>query len=186
LDDAVEYYEFRKDMYFFKLVSCFSVSLCGCPVIFDQKIEMFMPANCSLKFTGKFTTHKNMVPHALRTLAGKGVIKQSDHIESCCVMLANSTYESVKQFNDGSEIFEFFRHIRNASSHLNTFQFNHKEPSHPTAWRAARIEHQLKGTNNPLHGQRCFGYFLGVADILELLMDVERIIIKQQQQLLKN
>ena len=175
----VEYYEFRKDLYFFNLVSCFSVSLCGCPVIFDQKIDMFLPPNRSIKFTGKFTSQKNMSPHALRSLAAKGYIKQSDHIVSCCIMLANSAYESVKQFNDGSEIFEFFRHIRNASSHLNAFQFNHKEPSHPVIWRNAVMDHHLKGEDNPLFGQQCFGHFVGVADILELLMDVEKIIVKQ-------
>jgi hypothetical protein len=27
------------------LVSCFSASLCGSPVIFDKRIEMFLPLN---------------------------------------------------------------------------------------------------------------------------------------------
>jgi hypothetical protein len=178
MNSGIECIEFRKDLYFFNLVSCFSVSLCGSPVIFDKRIEMFLPPNRSLSFSGRFVPNKFMAPHSLRARAERGDINSSDHIASCCIMLANTAYESVKHFNDGSEIFEFFRHIRNASSHLNTFQFIHKEPVKPARWRKAVIEDDLKGENNPLYGQRCFGNYLGVSDILELLIDVEQIIVK--------
>ena len=176
---SIECIEFRKDLYFFNLVSCFSVSLCGSPVIFDKRIEMFLPPDRSLSFQGRFVPNKLMSPHSLRASAEMGGINSSDHIVSCCIMLANTAYESVKQFNDGSEVFEFFRHIRNASSHLNTFQFIHKEPTNKACWRNAIIDNQRKGENNPLYGQRCFGNFLGVSDILELLIDIEQIIVKQ-------
>lgn len=179
MDSGVECIEFRKDLYFFNLVSCFSVSLCGSPVIFDKRIEMFLPSDRSLNFPGRFVPSKLMSPHSLRASAEGGGISSSEHIVSCCIMLANTAYESVKQFNDGSEIFEFFRHIRNASSHLNTFQFIHKEPANAACWRNAIIDNQLKGENNPLNGQRCFGNFLGVSDILELLVDIEQIIVRQ-------
>jgi hypothetical protein len=178
MNSGIECIEFRKDLYFFNLVSCFSVSLCGSPVIFDKRIEMFLPPNRSLSFSGRFVPNKFMAPHSLRARAERGDINSSDHIASCCIMLANTAYESVKHFNDGSEIFEFFRHIRNASSHLNTFQFIHKEPVKPARWRKAVIEDDLKGENNPLYGQRCFGNYLGVSDILELSIDVEQIIVK--------
>lgn len=176
---GIECINFSKELYFFNLVSCFSVSLCGSPVIFDKRIEMFLPPDRSLSFPGRFAPNKLMVPHSLRESAVRGDINSSDHIALCCLMLANTAYESVKHFNDGSETFEFFRHIRNASSHLNTFQFIHKEPVKPARWRKAVIEHHLKGENNPLYGQRCFGHYLGVSDILELLLDVEQIIVKQ-------
>ena len=179
VDSGIECIEFRKDLYFFNLVSCFSVSLCGSPVIFDKRIEMFLPPDRSLSFPGRFVPDKLMAPHSLRARADRGDINSSDHIVSCCIMLANTAYESVRHFNDGSETFEFFRHIRNASSHLNTFQFIHKEPVNPARWRNAVIEHHLKGENNPLYGHSCFGLFLGVSDILELLIDVEQIIVKQ-------
>lgn len=179
VDSGLASIEFRKDLYFFNLVSCFSISLCGSPVIFDKRIEMFLPPDRSLSFQGRFVPHKLMSPHSLRASAEVGGINSSDHIVSCCIMLANTAYESVKQFHDGSEIFEFFRHIRNASSHLNTFQFIHKEPVNPARWRKAVIEQHLKGENNPLYGQRCFGNYLGVSDILELLLDIEQIIVRQ-------
>ncbi|MCI2283079.1 hypothetical protein L3081_06295 [Colwellia sp. MSW7] len=179
VDSNLECIEFRKDLYFFNLVSCFSVSLCGSPIIFDNRVEMFLPPDHSLSFPGRFVSNKVMAPHSLRVRAERGEINRSEHMVSCCIMLANTAYESVKEFNDGSETFEFFRHIRNASSHLNTFQFIHKEPVKPARWRYAVIADNLKGERNPLYGQRCFGNFLGVADILELLIDVEQIIIKQ-------
>lgn len=173
----IEYYEFRKDLYFYDLVSSFSISLCGCPIIFDQNIPMYLKPNQSIRFPGKHTDSKNMTPYALRYQAEKGYINKSKHLESCCIMLANTAYESVKQFQDSSAIFEFFRHIRNASSHLNIFNFNQKEPSHPASWRGAHIDHTRKGESNPLYNKPCFGHFLGVADILELLMDIEKKII---------
>ncbi|MCM2681089.1 hypothetical protein [Echinimonas agarilytica] len=179
--DKIEYYEFRRDLYFFDLVSCFSVSLCGCPIIFDARIPLFLEPNQSISFPGKFTSPKHMSPHRLRAVAESNATSKSSHIASCCIMLANTAYESVKDYNDGSELFEFFRHIRNASSHLNTFQFNQREPAHPAKWRGATIDHRQKGQHNPLFGQQCFGHFMGVADLLDLLMDIEKKIIELQE-----
>lgn len=175
----VQSHEFRKDLYFYDLVSSFSISLCGCPVIFEKEIEIYKSANQLISFPGAYSKAKHLAPFQLREQAIKGDINKSKHIASCCMMLANTAYESVKHFNDGSETFEFFRHIRNASSHLNVFQFNHKEPSHPAKWRSAIIDNHLKGKDNPLFSKPCFGHFIGVADILDLLLDIEIIIIKQ-------
>ncbi len=177
MSKEVKYYEFRKDLYFFDIVSSFSISLCGCPIIFDRNLPMYMERHQSLRFPGRYTESKNMNPHGLRYQAEKGYISKDKHLESCCIMLANTAYESVKQYNDSSEVFEFFRHVRNASSHLNVFKFNQKEPAHPAQWRGAHIDHTHKGESNPLYDKSCFGHLLGVADILELLMDIELKII---------
>ncbi len=177
----IESHEFNKELFFYDLVASFSISLCGCPVIFEKDLNLYHSTSQILSFPGAFADSKHMVPYRLRQQAEKGEINKSKHIASCCMMLANTAYESVKQYNDGSEVFEFFRHIRNASSHLNIFQFNHKEPAHPAKWRGAVIEHQLKGEKNTLFGKPCFGHFIGVADILDLLMDVEKQIIVQMK-----
>jgi len=172
-------HEFRKDLFFYDVVSSFSISLCGCPVIFEREIEIYKTDDQLLSFPGAYSKVKHLAPFQLRQQALKGDINKSKHIASCCMMLANTAYESVKQYNDGSETFEFFRHIRNASSHLNIFQFNHKEPAHPAKWRAAVIDHNQKGELNTLFGKPCFGHFIGVADILDLLMDIEQRVILQ-------
>lgn len=180
----IEAHEFNKNLYFYDLVSSFSISLCGCPVIFEDKVKVYDSPNQTLGFTGVYSRNKHLAPFQLRQQALTGNIDKTKHIASCCMMLANTAYESVKQFNDGSEVFEFFRHIRNASSHLNIFQFNHKEPSKVARWRGVQINHHLKGEQNELYNKPCFGYFFGVADLLDLLLDIERIItlrIKQYE-----
>ncbi len=177
MESEVQSHEFNKNLFFYDLVSCFSISLCGCPVIFEPEVEIYKTANQRLTFPGAYSQAKHLVPFQLRAQALRGELNKSKHIASCCMMLANTAYESVKQYNDGSEVFEFFRHIRNASSHLNTFQFNHKEPAHPAKWRGAAIDYAQKGENNPLFGKPCFGHYIGVADILDLLMDIEKKII---------
>lgn len=173
----IQAHEFNKKLYFYDLVSSFSISLCGCPVIFEDEVKVYDSPNRTLGFTGVYSKNKHLAPFHLRQQALNGNIDKSKYIASCCMMLANTAYESVKQFNDGSEVFEFFRHIRNASSHLNNFQFNHKEPSKAAKWREVEINHNLKGVENELYHKPCFGYFFGVADLLDLLLDVERIII---------
>lgn len=177
-----ESHQFNKSLYFHDLVSSFSISLCGCPVIFESHFDVYQSKTQLFSFPGVHSPDKHLAPHQLRRQAQQGSIDKAQHIASCCMMLANTAYESVKDFNDGSETFEFFRHIRNASSHLNVFQFNQKEPAKPAKWRTAKLDHSLKGENNPLFNKVCFGYYMGVADILELLMDIEKIIIHQLEQ----
>lgn len=172
----IKSHEFNKDLYFHDLVSSFSISLCGCPVIFEEKVGVYSSPKQTLEFSGAYSHNKHLAPYQLRKQALQGNIDKSKHIASCCMMLANTAYESVKEFNDGSEIFEFFRHIRNASSHLNVFQFNLKEPSKPAQWRGAKINHNSKGLKNELFNKPCFGYFIGVADLLDLLLDIEQIV----------
>ena len=99
------------------------------------------------------------------------------YINSCCGMLANTAYEAVKEKNDKSPEFELFRHIRNASSHQNKFNFFPKEPSSPAYWNEAKIDHNKKGKDNPLYGTECFGTYFGVPDIIDLLKEIEEKMI---------
>lgn len=92
-------------------------------------------------------------------------------------MLADAAYEAVKDFDDRSPLFEFSRHVRNAGSHGNRFNFRPKEPTSPAAWRGVKLDHTLKGTANPLYGSPCFGCYLGLVDIFELLWDVEQVVL---------
>jgi len=60
-------------------------------------------------------------------------------------MFANHVYEAVKDENVSSPEFELFRHIRNASSHNNRFNFIDSEPACPASWRGLKIDNTNKG-----------------------------------------
>lgn len=87
--------------------------------------------------------------------------------------MIDTAYESVKEYNDHSPEFEFFRHIRNASSHLNKFFFFETEPRRLAPWRGLEIPLNPKGTQNPLHGKYCFGEMLGMSEAIHLLHDID-------------
>lgn len=91
-------------------------------------------------------------------------------------MFVNICYETVSEYNDKSQVFEFFRHIRNAASHSNTFCFKDWEPTRTAEWRGITIDSNLKGNNNPLHGQKCIGNIVGSADLLYLINEIEDLI----------
>jgi hypothetical protein len=96
-----------------------------------------------------------------------------------CTMLTNAAYESVKAQNDHSPEFEFFRHLRNASSHGNRFTFLPGEPRRPASWRGIGFDHTLKGASNPLHDSPCFGPLYGPADLIDLLFDIEQKLLNK-------
>jgi hypothetical protein len=105
--------------------------------------------------------------------------KSIDNITNLlCCSLANLAYERVKEMNDKSPEFEFFRHVRNACSHNNRFYFETRkkksEPIREASWRGFTIDHNSKGKSNPLYGQQCFGYRLGPADLMMLLHDIDQ------------
>jgi len=91
-------------------------------------------------------------------------------------MFANLAYEKVKDYNDKTPIFEFFRHVRNAASHNNRFYFKEWKPRRIASWRRIKIDITKKGSNNPFFGVECFGGVLGSADIIFLLIDIEKIL----------
>ncbi len=92
-------------------------------------------------------------------------------------MLVNAAYEAVKDRHDGSPIFEYFRHVRNAASHGGTFNFREGEPSKRAEWRGLRIDHERKGRTNPLFDTPCFGSYLDIGDVLLLLRDIEQLLV---------
>lgn len=96
--------------------------------------------------------------------------------ELVACMFINICYETVSSFNDKSPEFEFFRHIRNAASHNNTFCFKEWEPSRPAKWRGIDLDTSMKGSKNPFQGQKCIGNIIGSADLLYLINDIEKII----------
>lgn len=168
------YVQFRQGRPFFDMVASFLIAIAGCPAIINPDNPMRLADEHFISIPGILTPGRHIRPREVHDQTVKGHFSQGHFLRTCCAMLTNTAYETVREKNDGSPEFEFFRHIRNASSHGNRFIFTRKEPSKPVAWRGGTIDHTLKGNANPLHGTECFGAFIGAADIIDLLWDIEQ------------
>ena len=170
----VDYVPFAPGKPFYHMVTSYMVSLASSPSIFNDNNPMGFSDDQYIAVEGILLEGRHFKPHDVYQLAQQGHISQAWFFKSCCAMLANTAYESVKSQNDQSPEFEFFRHIRNASSHRNTFNFFDNEPTRPANWRGNTIDHTQKGKSNALFGTECFGTFMGMAEIIDLLKDIEQ------------
>lgn len=123
----------------------------------DKKFEIDIDGLSNLIFTRKF----NPV----------------DHINQAIRILIITAYQFTKQYNDKSPIWEFFRHIRNASAHGGKFNFTYnsyekkQEPVRKAKWHSIEIVGQLQGTK--LFVEKPGVGLLYAGDIVLLLMDIE-------------
>jgi hypothetical protein len=164
---------------FFEMVGTFMVAVSGSKSVFDKSNRMKWKEDEFIPLNGILSKGQHFYHHDIHRQATNRHIDQTQYIKSCCCMLANIAYESVKDDNDRSPEFEFLRHIRNAGSHRNKFHFSPKEPTSPASWGGATIEHRLNGTE-------CFGTFIGTGDILYLLKDIETKVIQIRKNSLLN
>lgn len=166
--------EFAQEGAFFDMVGSFIVASASCPAIFNEDNPMNLRADHYIAVEGKVVLGRHLRPLEVFAQVHRGHFTMGKYLETCCCMLANTAYESVKEENDHSPPFEFLRHVRNASSHGNRFSFATHEPARPAVWRTASFDHTAKGAANPLQGKKCFGEVLGNADIIDLLWDIEQ------------
>ena len=171
---ADQFVQFDKGKPFYEMVGTFLCILSASPAIFNSGNPMGFQKEQYISLQGVQVSSKHWYPSEVYEQAQSGHMTQAFFIGHTCMMLANLAYESVKHLNDRSPEFEFFRHVRNAASHNNLFTFIQDEPRRPVAWRGVTIDHNRKGTSNPLHGTHCFGPILGPADIIDLLADIEQ------------
>lgn len=165
---------FSQEGYFYDMISSFMVAITGLEAIFNCNNPMNYQPKVVYTFEGKVHKEIRVEPHSIHEQALKGKITSSNVVNHLCNMLMNTAYESVKGMNDKSQEFEFFRHIRNASSHKNEFNFFNYEPAREASWRGKVIDSSKKGNSNLLFGKPCFGDFLGTADCILLLWDIEQ------------
>lgn len=166
--------QFEQGKPFFDMVGSFMVSLASFPAIFNADNPMKLDESHFISINGVQVPGRHFRPLEVFEQAKANHIDIPRYIANCCMMLANTAYESVKDANDKSPEFEFFRHVRNASSHMNMFNFFAHEPCRPAAWRGATLDHTKLGQANPLFGKPCFGPLLGPADVIDLLADIEK------------
>jgi hypothetical protein len=149
------------------------VAVSSCPAIFNADNPMNFNETHYITIEGLRVPGRHIRPFEIFDRVQAGAVTMPQFVKTCCAMLANTAYESVKDKNDQSPEFEFFRHIRNASSHQNRFFFKTTEPARPATWRDATIDHTVKGSHHPLQGLECFGSYLGAADLIDLIADIE-------------
>jgi hypothetical protein len=164
---------FKTNSPFYRMVSSFMAAMASAPAVFKKDNPMkFKPEDHIGLPSMHYSRDIVIFPHQIHRNAMDGYISMEDFKNSLCMMLANLAYESVMELRTQSPEWELFRHIRNASSHNNQFNFKRTEPSRPAHWRMLVID-TIKGVDNPLHGKKCFGNFMDVAELLFLLKDIE-------------
>lgn len=154
------------------MVTSFLVSAVGLGPVFDPANPLQLAPTTAAFFAGRI--HPTLIIDTGQIQAMAAAIGSDIALRSLCCMLVNTAYESVKDSNDHSPEFEAFRHIRNASSHGNSFFFRPNEPRRLASWRGLEIDHLAKGGSNPLHGTDCFGGLFAPADAILLLWDIEQ------------
>jgi hypothetical protein len=167
------YLQFDQGGPFYNMVANFMVAMSAFPAIFNAGNPMNYQSGQSITISGVQVETKHLFPIEVYEQAQAGHTTQAFFIGHTCMMVANLADETVKDLNDKSPEFGFFRHVRNAASHKNQFSFGAKEPSRPAAWRGAVLDHMKHGQANPLQGTQCFGPVLGPADLVQLLADIE-------------
>lgn len=165
--------QFRQGLPFYDMVASFMVGLAACPAVFNADNPMQLKDEHYTVLEGIAVPGRHFRPKEVFDQVQAGNITMRQYVIVCCSMLANAAYESVKAKNDQSPEFEFFRHVRNAASHGNQFHFPAHEPARPASWRSIQLDHTNRGLSNPMQGTECFGKALGVADIIDLLVDME-------------
>ena len=169
-----QFVQFDKGKPFYDMVATFMVALSSCPAVFNAGNPMKYEPSQYISINGVLVPSKHLFPIEAYEQAQSGHTTMPFFLGHCCMMLANLAYESVKDLNDHSPEFEFFRHVRNAASHQNRFSFRDDEPRRPASWRGAVLDHTTKGSMNPKQSKECFGSTLGPADLIELLGDIEK------------
>ena len=174
-----DHIQFQQGLPFYDMVMSFMTSLSAVTFVLNNEKLDAITDDDYVSIEGNWVEARHFYPISVVNNLREGKFELNTFVNSCCCMLANSAFESVKRHNDKTPEFELLRHIRNASSHQNRFTFNAKEPAAPAYWRRTTIEHDLKGEHNPLFGTECFGAFFGVPDIIDLLKEIEKKMIKQ-------
>lgn len=175
---------FKHDGIFYPLVlSCITI-VAGLSAILRKDRPTEFEITDKVAITSMFYPDAIIHPHQISKIASQGYLSLGYVRHSLCMMLANLAYESAKAKKlipkKPSPEWELLRHVRNASSHNNQFNFrtwkkdpSKDEPKNHAYWEDLIIDYTKKGKNNPLHGTDCFGKFMEMGELLALLSYIE-------------
>lgn len=159
---------------FFEMVMSFLAATVGMGPVFDPSNPLRLSPASLAAYPGIVRSHLTISMDQVHRQCTTGGLSANAAVDHLCCMLLNSAYETAKPHTDKSPEFELFRHLRNAASHRNRFNFRNHEPALPALWSGFAIDHNLKGTSNPLFGAACVGHVVSAGDVLALLHDIER------------
>ena len=166
----------QKDGPFAELITLHQTVCTGLVPIYSKDFKiMEYKAKQQSGVSWESATGKNVFQHYNEMLFAaqhNTTLKQITDSLNCLV--ANIAYERIKNRNINSQIIEVLRHVRNASSHGNRFNFYKNEPCKTVEWRNIKIDEKEKGSRNPLHGTKCFGNLIYTGDLFCLLIEIEK------------
>lgn len=158
---------------FFEMVTSFLAATIGMGPVCDPANPLKLSPATVAWYRGIVRPHLIVDMVQVHNQCISGGLSADSAVKSLCCMLLNSAYEVAMPHNDKSPEFEFFRHLRNAASHRNRFNFFPREPVRPASWGGLTIDHTAKGSTNPLSGKECVGTTISAADVIALLHDIE-------------
>ncbi|MFI5401797.1 MAG: hypothetical protein ACHQ1G_02595 [Planctomycetota bacterium] len=158
---------------FFEMVTSFLAATIGLGPLFEENNPLALGPSTLAWYRGKVVPNLVIDMGQVHAQCVSGALTADAAVKSLCCMLLNTAYAAAEPHRDQSPEFEVFRHVRNAASHGNKFNFHPDEPRRPAAWGAFRIDNMQKGSANPLFGLECIGATISPADALALLHDVE-------------
>ncbi|MFZ6028053.1 MAG: hypothetical protein ACOYYS_10085 [Chloroflexota bacterium] len=164
---------------FWDLVRSYQLCWYGIATVYTSNETLLGKEKPLLSLGCKTRSDRVFYQHHEQILTLKSETSSQQIMYDLICLLANMAYERVKQFNDHSPEFEFFRHVRNAASHKNHFTFTKNEPQRAANWEGLIIDHAMTGEANPLQKQQCFGTFLYSGDLFFLLNDIEDKILNK-------
>ena len=159
---------------FFEMVMSFLAATVGMGPVFDNENPLALDSDKIAGYRGKVRPDLAIDMGQIHAQCVSGALTADAAVKSLCCMLLNTAYAVAEAHNDQSPEFEVFRHLRNAVSHGNSFNFRKNEPKRPASWGTFVIDDKLRGRSNPLFGVECIGATISPADALALLQDIER------------
>ena len=164
---------------FYPFMLTFLAASAGLTAVYDAKhYADFMQGTDGI-FPAKALAAKVSLADCVGSVRAGALAQQEAEIR-LCGMLMNSAYESLDDAArakvNSNQVFQFFRHVRNAASHGNKWHFDIRNPTLPAAWKHLVLDDTRKGNANPLQGQQCIYGSVWPGDLLFLLRDVETLL----------
>jgi hypothetical protein len=169
---------FHKDGFFYDMIGSYGAAVCGLmfyepqyfkPIIdFREQTDQDLAANFRSVVLGKNIMLKPITTylHLQNNLITLTTIRHN-----LIYMLINICYESVKDKLDRNlPHHEFFRHLRNASSHGGKYFFHTNQPNKKAEWKGIEII-------NSFNGQSIWSIGIDEADIFLLLTEIDNDLI---------